>query len=102
MTTKASSSELQQKIKELEQELAGHRSIEKLLWEKQDQLFKVLDSLEAVIYVSDMQSYEVLFANRYAEKLFGHITGKTCWKVLQSGMTGPCPFCNNNKCIGIS
>ena len=99
MTTKASYSELQQKIKELEQELAGHRSIEKLLWEKQDQLFKVLDSLEAVIYVSDMQSYEVLFANRYAEKLFGHITGKTCWKVLQSGMTGPCPFCNNNKLV---
>jgi len=92
MTDKPSYSELQKKIKVLEQELAGHRSIEKLLWEKQDQLFKVLDSLEAVVYVADMQSYEIIFANLYTEELFGHITGKTCWKVLQSGMTGPCPF----------
>ena len=99
MAAKPSYSDLQEKVKALEQELAGQRSIEKLLWEKQDQLFKVLDSLEAIVYVADMQSYEILFANRYAEKLFGHITGKTCWKVLQSGMTGPCPFCNNKKLV---
>ena len=99
MTNKPSYSELQKKIKVLEQELAGHRSIEKLLWEKQDQLFKVLDSLEAVVYVADMQSYEIIFANRYTEEIFGHITGKTCWKVLQSGMAGPCPFCTNHKLV---
>ena len=99
MTANPSYSELQKKVKVLEQELAGQRSIEKLLWEKQDQLFKVLDSLEAIVYVADMQSYEILFANRYTEKLFNHITGKTCWKVLQSGMTGPCPFCNNNELV---
>jgi len=99
MAAKPSYSELQKKVKILERELAGHKSIEKLLWEKQDQLFKVLDSLEAIVYVADMQSYEILFVNRYAEKLFGHISGKTCWKVLQSGMTGPCPFCINKKLV---
>jgi PAS domain-containing protein len=76
MTVKPSYSELQNKVKVLEKELAGNLSIEKLLWEKQDQLFKVLDSLEAIVYVADLHSYEILFANRYAEKLFGHITGK--------------------------
>jgi len=99
MAAKQSYSELHQKVKILERELAGHQSIEKLLWEKQDQLFKVLDSLEAIVYVADMQSSEVLFANRYTEKLFGHITGKNCWQVLQSGMAGPCPFCKNKKLI---
>ncbi|MBW2522433.1 MAG: GAF domain-containing protein [Deltaproteobacteria bacterium] len=99
MTAKTTYSELQKKIKSLEQEIAGHQSIEKLLWQKQDQLFKVLDSLDAVVYVADLQSYEVLFANRYAEKLFGHITGKICWQVLQSGMTGPCSFCKNNELL---
>ena len=99
MDAQPSYNELHQKVKILERELAGHQSIEKLLWEKQDQLFKVLDSLEAIVYVADMQSYEVLFANRYTEKLFGHITGKTCWQVLQSDMTGPCPFCKNKKLI---
>ena len=99
MTAKPSYSELQEKVKDLERELAGQQSIEKLLWEKQDQLFKVLDSLEAIVYVADMQSYEILFANRYTEKLFGHVTGKTCWKVLQSGMTGPCPFCTTKELV---
>jgi len=99
MTVKPSYDELQEKVKVLERELAGHKSIEKLLWEKQDQLFKVLDSLEAIVYVADMQSYEILFANRYSEKLFGHITGKTCWQVIQSGMSGPCPFCTNKQLV---
>ncbi|MBW2471984.1 MAG: PAS domain-containing protein, partial [Deltaproteobacteria bacterium] len=99
MAVKPSYSELQEKVKLLEQELSGHKSIEKLLWEKQDQLFKVLDSLEAFVYVSDLQSYEILFANRHAENLFGHITGKICWQVLQANMTGPCPFCPRSKLI---
>jgi PAS domain S-box-containing protein len=99
MTVKPSYNELLQQVKTLEMELAGHKSIEKLLWEKQDQLFKVLDSLEAIVYVADMQTHEILFANRYTEKLFGHITGKTCWKVLQAGMTGPCTFCTNKDLV---
>ena len=99
MAAKPSYSELEVKVEALENELAGHHTIEKLLWEKQDQLFNVLDSLEAIVYVADMQSHEVLFANRYTEKLFGHITGKTCWQVLQSDMTAPCPFCKKNKLI---
>ena len=99
MAAKPSYSELEVKVEALEHELAGHHSIEKLLWEKQDQLFNVLDSLEAIVYVADMQSYEILFANLYTEKLFGHITGKICWQALQSDMTGPCPFCKNKKLI---
>jgi two-component system phosphate regulon sensor histidine kinase PhoR len=99
MAAKPSYRELEVKVEALENELDGHHSIEKLLWEKQDQLFNVLDSLEAIVYVADMQSHEVLFANRYTEELFGHITGKTCWQVLQSDMTAPCPFCKNKKLI---
>ncbi len=99
MAAKLSNRELQEKVQTLERELARQHSIENQLWDKQDQLFTVLDSMEAIVYVADMQSYEVLFANRYTEKLFGHITGKTCWKVLQSGMTGPCPFCKNSELV---
>ena len=99
MSPKPSYSQLEEKVKALEKELSGHHDIEKILWEKQDQLFKVLDSLDAIVYVADMQSYEILFVNRYAEKLFGSITGKICWKVLQSNMTGPCPFCKKNEIV---
>ncbi|MEN8231194.1 MAG: GAF domain-containing protein [Thermodesulfobacteriota bacterium] len=99
MTAKSSYSQLEKKVKALERELSGHHDIEKMLWEKQDQLFKVLDSLDAIVYVADMESYEILFVNRYAEKLFGNITGKICWQVLQSNMTGPCPFCKNSEIV---
>ncbi len=99
MTDLPSYSELLAEVQALEKELAGHKSTEKLLREKQDQLFKILNSLEAIVYVADMQSYVILFANRYTQKLFGRITGKTCWKVMQAGMTGPCPFCTNKKLV---
>ena len=99
MTAKSSYSQLEKKVKALEKELSGHHNIEKMLWEKQDQLYKILDSLDAIVYVADMQSYEIIFVNRYAEELFGNITGKICWQVLQSNMTGPCPFCKNSEIV---
>ena len=99
MAAKPTYTDLEKTVGELKKELAGHKSIEKLLWQKQDELFKVFDSLEAIVYVADMQTYEILFANRYTEKLFGRITGKTCWQVLQADMSGPCPFCPNNRLL---
>jgi len=99
MAPKPSYSELEKKVKALEKELSGHHNVEKMLWEKQDQLFKVLDSLDAIVYVADMQSYEIIYVNRYAEELFGNITGRICWQVLQSNMKAPCPFCKNNEII---
>jgi len=99
MTAKPSYSDLEEKVKTLEKEVAGQHSIEKLLWKQRDQLFKVLDSLDAIVYVADMHSYEILFANRYAEKLFGQISGKICWQVMQFGMGGPCPFCRNKDLV---
>lgn len=59
----------------------------------------ILDSLDALVYVSDMQTYEVLFTNEYGRSVWGEIQGKTCWKVLQTGQDGPCPFCTNNRLL---
>jgi len=55
----------------------------------------VMDSLDALVYVSDMNTYQVLFINEYGRKIFGDITGKICWQSLQKGQRGPCPFCTN-------
>lgn len=55
----------------------------------------LLDSLDAVVYVADMDTYEVLFINEYGKRQFGDIVGKICWQSLQSGQEGPCPFCPN-------
>ncbi|BCO09463.1 hypothetical protein GF1_18390 [Desulfolithobacter dissulfuricans] len=55
----------------------------------------VMDSLDALVYVADMETYEILFINRYGAEIWGDITGKICWQTLQSGQDGPCEFCTN-------
>jgi len=59
----------------------------------------VMDSLDALVYVTDMKTYELLFVNQYGRKRWGDITGKICWKSLQDNQTGPCPFCTNEKLL---
>lgn len=63
-------------------------------------LTTVLDGLDALVYVSDMQSYELLYVNKYARDIWGpDIQGKTCWQVLQKDQDGPCTFCTNKKLL---
>jgi len=59
----------------------------------------ILDSLDALVYVSDMQTYELLFTNEYGRSIWGDIQGKTCWKVLQKDQDGPCSFCTNDRLL---
>jgi PAS domain S-box-containing protein len=60
----------------------------------------VLDSLDSLVYVADMETYEILFINKYGCDTWGDIVGKTCWQALQSGQSGPCDFCSNDKLVG--
>lgn len=55
----------------------------------------VMDSLDALVYVADMHTYEILFINEYGKKQFGEVTGSICWQSLQKGHNGPCVFCSN-------
>ncbi len=55
----------------------------------------LMDSLDELVYVADMNTYEILFINNHAKKQFGDVTGKICWQSLQKGQSGPCPFCTN-------
>lgn len=55
----------------------------------------VLDSLDALVYVADIQTHELLFLNAYGRAEWGEIDNRKCWQVLQKGQKGPCTFCNN-------
>src|SRR5690606_29995237 len=59
----------------------------------------ILDRLDALVYVSDMQTYELLYLNEYGRNIWGAYQGKTCWQVLQTGQQGPCQFCSNAKLL---
>ncbi len=67
--------------------------------EAHNRLLSVLDSIDGIVYVADMQTYELLFINKYSKDIFGDITGKICWQTLQENQTGPCPFCTNDKLV---
>lgn len=64
-----------------------------------DQFSTVMDSLDSAIYVIDVETHEVLFINKYAANIWGDIVGQICWKSLQKGFAGPCPFCDMERLL---
>jgi diguanylate cyclase (GGDEF)-like protein len=58
----------------------------------------VLDNLDALVYVSDFETHELLYMNAYGRKIWGSIDGKRCWEVLQDS-ANPCEFCTNHLLI---
>lgn len=64
------------------------------------QLSVIFDSLDVIVYVADLQTYELLFMNGYARRIFGEdFPGKRCYEVLQHGQHGRCPFCTNGRLV---
>ncbi|WP_128694698.1 PAS domain S-box protein [Methanoculleus taiwanensis] len=59
----------------------------------------VMDSLDALVYVADLETREVLFLNRYGMELWGDVVGQICWKTIRAEQTGPCPFCTNSQLL---
>lgn len=57
---------------------------------------KILDALDAVVYVADMDTYELLFLNKKGKKLTGDKLVQKCYLALQKGQTKPCEFCTNH------
>ena len=67
----------------------------------QDQLLIILDSIDALVYVADMDTYEILFINKPGMEEFGDVIGEKCFKTLQN-QESPCSFCTNNYLVDSS
>lgn len=71
------------------------------LYRQQRHCFRsVLDTYEGNAYVSDMETYELLYLNQTSCKVLGgqahQFVGRKCYEVIQ-GRSSPCPFCTNDK-----
>jgi PAS domain S-box-containing protein len=62
-------------------------------------LITILNSMDAGVYVADMETYELLFINQSTQKIHGNILGKKCWQTLHKNKSGPCEFCTNAKLL---
>ncbi|MGE3550649.1 MAG: transporter substrate-binding domain-containing protein, partial [Geobacter sp.] len=78
--------------KQAEQEL---QQAKQELQDSHQRLLTVLNALDAVVYVADMQTFELLFVNKHVQDSFGDIVGQPCWQKMQVGQSGPCSFCSN-------
>lgn len=65
----------------------------------QEGLESILESLDAFVYVSDMRTHEVIYANPLLRERLGDVVGRKCWATLQKDQTGPCDFCPNPRLV---
>ena len=90
------SQELTQSNQTKDEFLAARKKAENKNIESYNRLMVILDSIPADIYVSDMESYEILYLNKQMQESFGSdLQGKLCWKEFRNG-TGPCSHCTNS------
>jgi PAS domain S-box-containing protein len=66
---------------------------------ERQQMLSIFDSIDEAIYVSDPDTYEILYANNVVKRDFGDVVGKICFEALQ-GRDSPCPFCTNELILG--
>jgi len=74
----------------------GYSAIEdEQLKQELARLRALTDGINEPIYVTDPDTYEILFANKKAKELFGEeIIGEKCYRAFQN-LNRPCPFCTN-------
>ena len=90
------------KSSQLANEILEREEVQKKLAESHERLMTVLDGLDAVVYVADMQTHELMFLNKYARDALGLIgsgVGQICWQTIQKDQTGPCSFCTNQRLV---
>lgn len=60
----------------------------------------MLDEYIGNVYISDMETYELLYLNKSSCETLGRtpqqLLGRKCYEVIQ-GRTSPCPFCTNDR-----
>ena len=68
--------------------------VEISLQQSQRTMQKVLDNINANIFVSDYDSLEVLFANKPFREEAGQVPERaTCWRMLNAGLNDRCEHC---------
>ncbi|MDW7733566.1 MAG: PAS domain S-box protein [Methanolobus sp.] len=78
------------------QDITATKKAEEELSKQHEQLLSILEGIDEPVYVSDPESYELLFVNSPLKEEYGDdIVGKKCYSVFQDRKS-PCPFCTND------
>ena len=86
--------ELMSQISQIVSTATKRWQVEVSLQQSQQTMQKVLDNINANIFVSDYDTLKVLFANKPFREEAGQIPDKSeCWKMLNAGLDGMCKHC---------
>ncbi len=86
-------------IKELDHILQAINTRDTRVSRAAEQLKAILNSMDARVYVGDMDSYELLFVNDRIRQEVGDVVGQRCYLALHPGQEAPCTFCTNNVLV---
>jgi len=81
------------------EDITDRKLAEESLKESHETLLTILDSIDATIYVADIETHEILFMNKYMKKSFGYdLEGKICYQAFRKEQE-PCQDCTNPKLL---
>lgn len=81
--------------------LMAEKAEQSRLYSQKQQYFQwMMDTYVGNVYISDMNTYELLYLNQNSldvlHKTANEVLGKKCYEVIQA-RNSPCPFCTNDK-----
>ena len=80
-------------------DITAEKAAEKALSESHERFLTVLDSMEALVLVSDLTHYTILMANQRAVAIFGpDVVGRKCHEAIR-GKSQPCKTCHNQRLL---
>ncbi len=99
MAGKPTYEELERRVKELEGVEFNH----KLAMKEQNALQKaytaMFNSIDEIMYVADLDTYEILYVNKITREAFDkELIGGICYQEFQ-GLDAPCEFCTNDTIL---
>lgn len=91
---------LQAEFARMDRMMAEKEEQERLYRQKLQYFRFMMDAYEGYVYISDMDTYELLYVNQSSCDILGapaaKVVGRKCYEVIQ-GRTSPCPFCTNAR-----
>ncbi len=80
-------------------DISREKKTEIRLHESHERLIAILNSIDASIYVADMNTHEIIFMNQHMIQDFGRdCTGEICWEAFRK-QSDPCPHCTNDQLL---
>jgi len=80
-------------------DITARKEAEHNLEAAHERMLTVLNSIDAYVYVVDINTCEILYTNQYGRNLWGNIEGKKCWQVFHKNKSAPCENCTIDKVL---